>query len=131
MYGIKSDVFISVLRHILTFAGGFVVAKGWISADQSAELVGSLISIIGIAFAVFFHASSNGTIETISTTSNAVSGVEQKTTTTVTGVAPDMAAAKATIVHAQETTEAAKQATAETKAATAELKTAIAAAPTR
>lgn len=124
MYGIKSDVFISVLRHILTFAGGFVVAKGWISADQSAELVGSLISIIGIAFAVFFHASSNGTIETISTTSNAVSGVEHKTTTTVTGVAPDMAAAKATIVQAQ-------QATAETKAATEDLKAAIAAAPTR
>ena len=71
MYGLQPDMFLSLLRHILGMAGAFLVAKGWISADISGQLVGSLVSIIAVAFAGFFHASSNGSIQTLSTTSNA------------------------------------------------------------
>jgi hypothetical protein len=39
----------SLIRHILTAAGGFLVAKGLASADQVAELVGAVVSISGVA----------------------------------------------------------------------------------
>jgi hypothetical protein len=43
----------SLLRHILTAAGGFLVAKGLASADQVAELAGAAVSISGVAWSIF------------------------------------------------------------------------------
>jgi hypothetical protein len=43
----------SLLRHILTAAGGFLVAKGLASADQLAELVGAVVSIAGVGWSVY------------------------------------------------------------------------------
>jgi hypothetical protein len=43
----------SLIRHILTAAGGFLVAKGLASADQVAELVGAVVSISGVAWSIF------------------------------------------------------------------------------
>lgn len=43
----------SLIRHLLTAAGGFLVAKGLASADQIAELSGAAVSIIGIAWSIF------------------------------------------------------------------------------
>ena len=43
----------SILRHILTAAGGFLVAKGLASADQLAELVGAVVSIAGVGWSVY------------------------------------------------------------------------------
>ncbi len=43
----------SLLRHILTAAGGFIVAKGLASADQVAELAGAAVSISGVAWSIF------------------------------------------------------------------------------
>ena len=43
----------SLLRHILTAAGGFLVAKGLASADQLAELVGAVVSIAGVGCSVY------------------------------------------------------------------------------
>ena len=40
----------SLIRHILTFAGGILVTKGVISEGLSAELVGLAMSAIGIAW---------------------------------------------------------------------------------
>jgi hypothetical protein len=71
MFGAMPDILVSLLRHILTFVGGFIVAKGWISADMSGELQGAIVSIIGILYAMFFHASSNGAIPILSATPNA------------------------------------------------------------
>jgi hypothetical protein len=45
--------FASLLRHILTASGGFLVAKGLASADQLAELAGATVSIIGVAWSIF------------------------------------------------------------------------------
>jgi hypothetical protein len=43
----------SLVRHILTAAGGFLVAKGLASADQLAELVGAVVSIAGVGWSVY------------------------------------------------------------------------------
>jgi len=43
----------SILRHILTFGGGFVVAKGWISETLMLELVGAAITVGGAIWAMF------------------------------------------------------------------------------
>jgi len=42
----------SLIRHILTAAGGFLVAKGLASADQIGELAGAVVSIIGVTWAI-------------------------------------------------------------------------------
>ena len=43
----------SLIRHGLTAAGGFLVAKGLASADQIGELSGAIVSIAGIAWSIF------------------------------------------------------------------------------
>jgi hypothetical protein len=42
----------SLVRHILTAAGGFIVAKGLASADQVTEIVGAIVSIFGVAWSI-------------------------------------------------------------------------------
>ena len=42
----------SILRHILTFGGGFIVAKGWISAEALPGIVGAIITVGGAIWAV-------------------------------------------------------------------------------
>jgi hypothetical protein len=41
-----------IIRHILTFAGGIIVAKGLVSETLAVELVGSLSGIIGLVWSV-------------------------------------------------------------------------------
>lgn len=48
----KWDQIASILRHILTFGGGFVVAKGWISAEALPGVVGALVTIAGVIWGV-------------------------------------------------------------------------------
>lgn len=79
MYGFTNDIFISILRQVLTALGAFIVAKGYIGADQLSAVVGAIIVLVSTGFSVFFHASSNGAIATISTTSNASPNVETRT----------------------------------------------------
>ena len=43
----------SILRHILTFGGGFIVAKGWISAEALPGVVGAILTIGGGIWAMF------------------------------------------------------------------------------
>lgn len=43
----------SILRHILTFGGGFVVARGWISETLMLELVGVVLTVGGGIWAMF------------------------------------------------------------------------------
>jgi len=42
----------SLIRHGLTAAGGFLVAKGLASADQIGELAGALVTIIGFGLSM-------------------------------------------------------------------------------
>ena len=43
----------SLIRHGLTAAGGFLVAKGMASADQIGEIVGALVTLVGAAWAIW------------------------------------------------------------------------------
>jgi hypothetical protein len=43
----------SLIRHLLTAAGGFLVAKGLASPDQIGELAGAAISIVGVAWSMW------------------------------------------------------------------------------
>lgn len=42
----------SILRHILTFGGGFAVAKGWISEQTMIALVGAILTVGGAIWAM-------------------------------------------------------------------------------
>lgn len=81
MYGLTPDVIVSILRHVLTFVAGIIVTRGWIDAELATQLVGSIIGLVGVLFAAFFHAASNGTVPAVSTTSNMQQKVETTTTT--------------------------------------------------
>ena len=43
----------SLIRHGLTAAGGFLVAKGVASADQVGELAGAVVTLVGVIWSVF------------------------------------------------------------------------------
>jgi len=43
----------SLIRHGLTAAGGFLVAKGLASADQVAELAGAAATVIGTIWSIW------------------------------------------------------------------------------
>ena len=45
--------FASLLRHVLTAAGGFLVAKGLVSSDQAGELVGATVTAAGVAWSMY------------------------------------------------------------------------------
>lgn len=81
MYGLKPDVFLAMLRHVLTFAGGFAVAKGIFSVTPEAmdQIIGAVITIVGLATSGFFHATSNGSIPTLSTTPKVEGNIETRT----------------------------------------------------
>jgi len=43
----------SIVRHGLSFGGGFLVAKGIVSVDQANELAGAVITIFGVAWSIY------------------------------------------------------------------------------
>ncbi len=43
----------SLIRHGLTAAGGFLVARGLASADQVAELAGAAATVIGTIWSIW------------------------------------------------------------------------------
>jgi hypothetical protein len=81
MYGLNPDMFLAALRHILTFAGGFAVAKGIFSVTPEVmdQVIGAITTLVGVAMAGFFHAASNGKIPTISTTPSVLGDIETRT----------------------------------------------------
>ena len=42
----------SLIRHGLTAAGGFLVAKGLASADQVGELAGAVVTLVGVILSI-------------------------------------------------------------------------------
>jgi hypothetical protein len=42
----------SLIRHGLTAAGGFLVAKGLASADQVGELAGAVVALVGVILSI-------------------------------------------------------------------------------
>jgi len=42
----------SLIRHGLTAAGGFLVAKGLASTDQVGEIAGAIVTIVGVILSI-------------------------------------------------------------------------------
>lgn len=43
----NKDTLLGLVRHVLTFAGGFAVAKGWTDTVGLETIVGGLVTVIG------------------------------------------------------------------------------------
>lgn len=48
-----------VVRHVLTFGGGYIVARGWLDEGTVAELVGATVTIVGVVWSYFAPEKSN------------------------------------------------------------------------
>lgn len=46
------DIWLGLARHLLTTAGGFFVAKGYVDADSMNTIVGSTVAIAGAAWSI-------------------------------------------------------------------------------
>ena len=44
------DAILSIIRHGLTFAGGFIVTHGWFSEDTIVALSGGIPAFIGLVW---------------------------------------------------------------------------------
>ena len=42
-----------IIRHALTFGGGFVVAKGYVDEATMQAAIGAIITILGTAWSIF------------------------------------------------------------------------------
>lgn len=49
----NKDQVLGLVRHILTFAGGILIAKGLATDAMTNELVGSIISLVGVVWSIF------------------------------------------------------------------------------
>jgi hypothetical protein len=43
----KKEQVLGIVRHVLTFAGGLLVAKGIATEAMSQELIGAVITLVG------------------------------------------------------------------------------------
>lgn len=48
----NQDQILGLVRHLITFAGGILVAKGLASEATSQELIGSFMSLVGIVWSI-------------------------------------------------------------------------------
>jgi hypothetical protein len=46
------DQTLGVIRHILTFAGGVLMAQGVVSEGMASDLVGALMTLIGTIWSI-------------------------------------------------------------------------------
>jgi hypothetical protein len=46
------EAILGVIRHVLTFGGGFLVAKGWLDADTLTQGVAAAATLIGLVWSV-------------------------------------------------------------------------------
>lgn len=47
----KQSMF-SIVRHVLTFGGGYIAAKGYIDQSMANEAVGAIVTLITIGWSV-------------------------------------------------------------------------------
>lgn len=59
MFGIKTDMFMSLLRHLLTTFGGVLVSSGYISQNNLEAGIGAIIVLVGLGFAGINHTLAN------------------------------------------------------------------------
>jgi hypothetical protein len=61
MFGLKIDIVLSMLRHVLTTLGGALITAGYISSGNLEAAIGALVTIVGLAYAIAHHTLANDT----------------------------------------------------------------------
>lgn len=49
----NTEMIMSLVRHLLTFGGGFVVAKGWVDAASWETIAAALVSLFGVGWGIW------------------------------------------------------------------------------
>mgnify|MGYP001811022370 CR=1 FL=1 len=47
------DSVLSFVRHLLTFGGGFAIAKGWVDTGTLELAVGAVVTLAGVVWGIF------------------------------------------------------------------------------
>lgn len=47
------DIILGLIRHALTFGGGYLVTKGLTDAAGSEQLVGAITTVVGAAWSIY------------------------------------------------------------------------------
>jgi len=47
-----TDVTLGLVRHILTFIGGYIVSKGWISGEALDSVIGAILTLGAVFWSV-------------------------------------------------------------------------------
>jgi hypothetical protein len=50
---VNSAVITGLVRHVLTFGGGYLVAKGVLDNEAMNDAVGAVVTLVGIAWSAF------------------------------------------------------------------------------
>lgn len=53
MNNLFSNIVAGLLRHALTYGGGMLVSAGYLDADQNSQIVGAVLTIIGVAWSAY------------------------------------------------------------------------------
>lgn len=48
----NKEKLLGIIRHVLTFGGGYIVAKGWFDEATMNAVVGAAVTIIGAVWSV-------------------------------------------------------------------------------
>lgn len=48
----SKDQLLGIIRHILTFAGGILMAKGLLTESMASDIVGALMTLIGTTWSI-------------------------------------------------------------------------------
>jgi hypothetical protein len=49
----NKEMILGVVRHVLTFAGGFLITKGIIDEALSQEIIGGVVSLVGLVWSIW------------------------------------------------------------------------------
>lgn len=44
---------LGIVRHVLTFGSGFVIAKGWVDESVAGEAITALVGLTGVLWSFF------------------------------------------------------------------------------
>jgi hypothetical protein len=71
MFGLTKDQILGLFRHVVTFAGGILVARGKLDPAAVESIVGALVTLVGVFFSM---ASPEKTAPPIDTTQSTQAG---------------------------------------------------------
>lgn len=63
----NKDVILAGIRQLLTFGGGFIVAKGWLDTETMLSVAGALVTIISAGWAIIVKTKDTTTVKAAET----------------------------------------------------------------